>query len=317
MTDQIRRPTGDDSESGVWSPEPTTPTTKWDKVDEASADEDSTYLENNKDEGNMLFSFTAFDLPTGAEISKLAISYRHRATAAQANHISSALTVNGTVYDTVDSGVNPENGVWNTTTYDYTVNPDTSLAWTEADIEGTSSNPLTAFGINSTDSNPLVQCTQVFATVTYTVPVIELLAGTSDGLSTAGPIPAMEATRELAGTSAGVCTVTNIPALKAIRELIGTSDGLSAAGPIPAMTAIRELLGTSDGIAIVSDIPAIKVSYDLTLDPSDGLSTAIASLVFVKLLAGQSDGVAVVSDIPVMQAIRELIGTSDGLSTAV
>jgi len=122
MADQIRRPTGDDAESGIWEPEPSSPTTKWDKVDEASADDDSTLLENERDEGYITFGFPVFTIPAGATIDSVLVGYRHKALSASANLISSVITVNGTVYE-IDSGVKPADGVWNTREYEYTVNP--------------------------------------------------------------------------------------------------------------------------------------------------------------------------------------------------
>ena len=78
-----------------------------------------------------------------------------------------ALKVGGTLYGATDGGADPTTS-WADRSYAFTTNPATSAAWTVADINGSGANPLQAFGINSTDSNPNIQISQCYAVVNYT-----------------------------------------------------------------------------------------------------------------------------------------------------
>ena len=54
---------------------------------------------------------------------------------------------------------------YGTISYTYTTNPRTGNAWTIDDINGVGSNPLQGFGVYSSDANPQIRLTQVYATV--------------------------------------------------------------------------------------------------------------------------------------------------------
>ncbi len=167
MATQDRYPTPDDSATGTWTVFPASPATRYDKVDETPANDDTDYIYCTA-VGRALFGFSAFSIPSGATINFLRITYRHKKVASQACSIRSALRVGGTNYDTTDPGINPTNGTWNTRTYDYTINPKTGAAWTVADINGSGTNPLQVFGLYVSDASPNPYCTQCFATVDYT-----------------------------------------------------------------------------------------------------------------------------------------------------
>jgi hypothetical protein len=172
---QIRFPTGDYSSSGTWTVSPANPTTKWDKVDEDPHDSDSTYLTlgttSGTPTGYALFSFSpAFSVPAGATNIDLTIGYvaRDDPSGSSGNNLSAAIRAGGTDYLTTDAGANPGNS-YALRTYSFATNPKTSSAWTVDDINGTGSNPIQAFGVNSSDANRPIRITQVYAQVSYTI----------------------------------------------------------------------------------------------------------------------------------------------------
>lgn len=171
---QQRLPTGDGDVSGTWTVTPSSPTTRYDKVDDpiGSPDDNTTYIVGTV-VGRSLFTYSAFSVPSNATITNLTLTYRHRdQVSTGTNNIRSSLKVNGTYY-TTDPGINANNSltVWAYRSYAWTTNPDTGAAWTVADINGTGSNPLQQWGVYTSDATPDVAVTQVYATVNYRVPV--------------------------------------------------------------------------------------------------------------------------------------------------
>ena len=198
---QTQRPVSDFAGSGTWIVFPAAPVTYYDKVNEAVADDDSSYIYCTA-AGRRLFGFTAFSVPAGATVNRLNIIYRHKKTSPAACNIRSALRVGGAVYQATDSGVNPTNGVWNTRTYNYNTNPRTGAAWLVDDINGVGANPLQAFGVRVSDASPNPYCTQVYAEVDYTVPNSPPVGGyTADNV-----IPAAQCTQSTDGN--GIITIS-------------------------------------------------------------------------------------------------------------
>lgn len=170
---QTRYPTADFSSSGTWAVFPANPVTKWDKVDEPAQDGDSTYLLHGTTAGYALFTSSNFTIPQGATITNLTIGYVVRDDSSGYNNLRAAVRVNGTNYLTTDNGADPGSG-YASRTYSFTNNPDTGDAWTVNDINGTGSSPLQAFGIRSSDANPAIRITQVYAQVNYVVNAYQL-----------------------------------------------------------------------------------------------------------------------------------------------
>lgn len=164
---QTRYPTGDNSATATWTLNPSSPASRYVKVYEAVADDETSYIYATTT-GNTMFSFDAFSVPAGSTITDLTVYYRHKKTAAQTCNISASIRVNGANYDSTDPGVNPTNGTWITDSYSYAVNPDSGTQWTVDDINGTGANPLQAFGVYTGDASPNPYVTQVYAVITYT-----------------------------------------------------------------------------------------------------------------------------------------------------
>ncbi len=173
MATQQRVPTGDDSVSSTFTLYPTSPTTRYDKVDDAigSPDDDSTYIEGTNNAGGYAcFTFAAFTIPAGSTIQSVAVTYRAKETGVGASSSYGCIKT-GTTQRT-SSGADP-GGSYSDRTVTWTTNPATSAAWQVDEVNGTDSETthrLTAFGIGGTDWAPDTRFTQVYCTVTYTEP---------------------------------------------------------------------------------------------------------------------------------------------------
>ncbi len=142
-------------------------------VDEAAVDYQDPVIAFTAAAGSSYneFTFPAFSVPTAAQNITLRISYMGAefATAISANNVRAGLKVNNTLYNTTDAGSNP--GLTPAAyTYTFTVNPNTTLAWTAADINGSGAAPLTQFGIATSDSLNPVLFYYVWAEVLYYLP---------------------------------------------------------------------------------------------------------------------------------------------------
>lgn len=153
-------------------------------VDETSPnDNDFIVGSGSGSDSYYLFTANSFSIPSGAAVTSLAIYYRAADASSGTNNIGAALKVGGTVYriaNNPDSGYDP-GGSFTTYSYSYSTNPKTGSAWTVADINGTGSNPLQQFGVASSDLNPGVQISMVYAQVTYTTDTLRLAISKDSG----------------------------------------------------------------------------------------------------------------------------------------
>jgi len=133
MATEVRLPTGDSDVSSTFTLFPTSPATRWDKVDDpvGTPDDNSTYVMGvNNAGGYAYFTFPVFTIPLGCTIEKVSVSYRSYGITTSASSSYAGLKVNGVRY--------PGAGADDPTTYgnrtvDWTLNPNTGSAWTVAD----------------------------------------------------------------------------------------------------------------------------------------------------------------------------------------
>jgi hypothetical protein len=166
---QTALPSGDGVVTGSgWSVFPSSPTTKFDKMDDpvVSPDGDSSYIQNSNNAVSALFTYSAFTVPAGSTITDVTVHYNAEYTGATP-HTASAIYVNSVEYNgsliTPSATYADYSDTWST-------NPSTSAAWTVADVNGTGAHPLTQFGVYGENSKGK-RWTQVYMVVTYTPPV--------------------------------------------------------------------------------------------------------------------------------------------------
>lgn len=165
MATQQRFPTGNGATAN-WDANGAA--TVWECVDEASPDDDTTYGSKTAAFARHAFTFTAFAI-TSSAITSITLYGRGRCTVADGGcEFSLGINVNGTWY--------PGSAVPMTTTYadaPYTrtllTNPDTGIAWVEADVEGTGSNPIQSMEHRFSSNSSEGRCTQTSIEVNYTV----------------------------------------------------------------------------------------------------------------------------------------------------
>ena len=163
---QKRVPTSDVSSSGTWAVYPASPTTKFDKVAESSADDDTSYLTHGTTAGNAVFGFSPFDIPEGATIQKVSVVVRCKDATSGTNAINARIGVGATPTQYSNTQVNPAASY---TDYEFAwaTNPATSSPWTRDQVMGVGSNALANFGVVSSDANPQLRITQVYVKVTW------------------------------------------------------------------------------------------------------------------------------------------------------
>lgn len=111
--------------------------------------------------------FSAFTVPAGATINAVRVHYYDRKTASAVAGLQARITVAGSLYNAADH--NPSETA-TLRTDEWLVNPDTGLAWTVDDVNGSGANPLQSFSTRATDGEPDVEVWSVQIEVDYTVP---------------------------------------------------------------------------------------------------------------------------------------------------
>jgi hypothetical protein len=162
---QVRVPTGDGHSSGSWSRTPSSPSNYYSKVDETNPN-DSDYITGTTDGGGyQTFIFSNFTVPSGAAINSLTVYFRARDTSSGNNDLRAYLRIDGGYFS--GSSVNPGTG-WTTYSYTWNVNPDTGNPWTVDEINHAASHhELQEFGIYSSDFNPDIDISMVYAEVDF------------------------------------------------------------------------------------------------------------------------------------------------------
>ena len=156
----------------------------WDKVDEVSKDDDTTYLVND---AAYVYPYpadlyTLENLPAGvAAISNVRVCAYTRREGAGDNFAVLILKTGGTQYT---SGLKSHLSTYTLITNDWATNPLTGVAWTVADI-----NSLQAgVGLGRASPDPsYARCTQLYVIVTYTqsAPTVSTISVTSIGKDSA------------------------------------------------------------------------------------------------------------------------------------
>jgi len=149
-----------------------------------SPDDDTTYIYKQDSIGANIFGFTDFDI-TSSTITKVSLFHRSRQVNPAVVDLRSRLQVNGVNYDGTQNSMTDSYAEY---TDDWLTNPNTSLDWVEADVEGVGSNPIEAFRHDAINisAGEEVRMTQAYISVTYTVAAagrIVKLAGDYNGFA--------------------------------------------------------------------------------------------------------------------------------------
>lgn len=166
MAQDTRLPSADGATSGNFGP--TGITTKYNLVNEASPDDDTTWFAMSSTNAVQIFTFSPFSVPVNSSVNWLQILYRHKKIASAAANIRSVLIVGSSQFYAADGGANPANGTWNTSGFTTSNNPKTGVGWTVDDINSVGVNGFQGFGVRATDATPATYCTWIQAVVDYT-----------------------------------------------------------------------------------------------------------------------------------------------------
>jgi hypothetical protein len=123
------------------------------------------YAEVDYSSGYRLFDFQDFTVPANSEIDNLTVYFRASDASSGTNNLCASIYVTNTRYD-ASTSVDPGSD-WATYSYTWDENPRTGDPWTWQEINGGSSNPLLQFGVSSSDFNPDVQVSMIYAVVEY------------------------------------------------------------------------------------------------------------------------------------------------------
>lgn len=164
MATQTRRPTGDGDNSGSFGTYPTA-AYKYLNIDEAVADDNDFFYDIDASAVYHCFTMPNFSCPDGAVFEHLAVVAR--VSGYPGIQIQLMAKVNGTLYY---GGAEYISGPTEYKIKYFTTNPDTSSAWTVADMNGVGSNPLQQFGIYIGPSNWTVNVFQMYVVATYSLP---------------------------------------------------------------------------------------------------------------------------------------------------
>lgn len=181
------------------------------------------------------FNFTAFDVPVGATgISVILYStiYEPSNGTNSASHRLVVATTNR------DASVSQPTTTLGTRTNTWATNPNTSAAWTVAEVNGTDgTNPINGFGIIGPDSNPVWRLASIRLSVTFTTPFI-------------GPGALSSGSATVSGTAVhtnAALVATGSPSATTNDTIVGVASHIGKPASSGAMSAITN--DTLSGVA--------------------------------------------------------------------
>lgn len=153
------------------------------QVDEAigSPNDDTDYIQGGaQTEVNAVFGYSAFNVPAGSTDISLTLHARMKEEAGGYTVTGKGtVKVSNTLYNS--SGSSLTTG-WGDYSFAFANNPVTNATWTVSEING-----VQGFGVyGACGMNIRAQCTQVYATVTYTPPALKIFSSPGGAIYVAG-----------------------------------------------------------------------------------------------------------------------------------
>jgi hypothetical protein len=165
---QQRVPTSDESVAGDWSG---SAGSRYTLVEDWPEFPPATYLQHGTAAGNICFGFSPFYIPAGRTIYCVNLWASYKEPVSGGNNFRGRLKVGGSYYNNDYDYAQSPDTTWRIQwPQRWPVNPKTGVAWTIDDINGAGANALEAFGINSTDANPLFYIGDVVLEVIFSDP---------------------------------------------------------------------------------------------------------------------------------------------------
>lgn len=169
-----RYPTSDIA-NGAWTPN--SGTTRWTQVDEATADGDTTYIQNTTSNSNdqVILGYDKSAFSISGAITDVTIVVRAKRIGTATRRIRGVIRVKDIAGVDADFSSNSSNLSTDYANYQFSwaMNPQTGLAWTWNDLTTTGINSLTGFGVKADTlptSTRYPRVTQIYMIVTVTVP---------------------------------------------------------------------------------------------------------------------------------------------------
>lgn len=197
MATQNRAPTSDVAVSGSWTG---SAGSRWGLVDDYPDTAPADYLEHGTTAGYLTFGFAAFSVPAGSTGISVQVRYYDAEPANGNNNIAGRLTVGGTSYNAATH--NPSGTSYTARSDNWANNPKSAAAWTVDDVNGVGANALQAFGLYSSDANPVMRASCVQLQVTYTPPQLRGQVSWAEVETPVGPRRGLLSFAELEGPEA-------------------------------------------------------------------------------------------------------------------
>lgn len=242
MATQTRYATADEAATGTWTVTPTSPATHYDKIDEQGTPDDADFITGTGLTGGRArstYTFTAFTVPTGSSSISVAVRRRSQAAGNGSEIHASAIKVGGTYYDSAGANLGT---TWTDADDTWATNPKSALDWTVDDVNGVGANALQAFGASSSDVTPNVRWSQVYISVTYTLPATTLTPDPA-GVPAAVPATTLALSLTLTPGEQTIPGVVPAPILQLTNLL--TVAALAIAIVLPAPTVSQGGAGTT------------------------------------------------------------------------
>jgi hypothetical protein len=265
--------------------------------------------------GALVLGFSVFTVPANSTDLSVQVLYYDFKNGSQGSVAGSLLRCNDTTNRNSSATHNPGNGNANIAlrTDNYATNPKSAAAWTVAEVNGTGTNGLTAFGVRVTDASPTVAFSSVQLQVTYTPP-LETLTGT-------GALSAQDST--LAGSGQVEWTGTGTLAAQASAiagtgqvEWLGTGALAAQAATISGTGTVETVSNDITGTGALSAQAATVAGAGRGLSTGTGAVAAQASTVSGTGKATWQGTGALSADAATMSGTGEVTGAVQGNATS-